>query len=103
MEGDRARPVLGESGGGSNTLRFGDAGGDTDAGGVKDDGGKMLPPVAEEAVDPTEEAELRRLAVEDTKVDAEGRSIGRREISRIVLATRWRPSIVAGSGRRSVR
>ena len=48
----------------------------------------MVPPVTELAFDPTDEAELRLLAVEDANVDAEGRSIGRREISRIVFATR---------------
>jgi len=41
--------------------------------------------VEEEA---TEEEEFLRLATVETKLDAEGRSVGRREISRMVLATR---------------
>jgi hypothetical protein len=59
--------------------------------------------LAVDPLDPTEEAELRRLAVDEENVVADGRSIGRREISRIVFATRCRPSKEAGPGRRSVR
>ena len=78
MVGDPERPVLGESGGGAKKLRLGEEGGEYE------EGARMLL-VEEEA---TEEEEFLRLATEETKVEAEGRSVGRRETSRMVLATR---------------
>lgn len=49
----------------------------------------------------TDDDEFLLLAVVETKAEAEGRSVGSLEISRMVFATRWRPSMFAGSERRS--